>query len=146
MRISDWSSDVCSSDLIGDAAAVEVIRQPAALAGVTGLTHDIKEVILTVNKPIYYRAGQYANIHWGDGTVHRSYSFAAPPSAGGIGEPSFFIRHIPGGLFTDRLFSGSIDELPLEIDGPHGNFWLREGKGPIPCLAGGSGLCPPPPL
>src|SRR3546814_249663 len=127
---------------IGDAAAVEVIRQPAALAGVTGLTHDIKEVILTVNKPIHYRAGQYANIHWGDGTVHRSYSFAAPPSAGGIGEPSFFIRHVPGGLFTDRLFSGSIDELPLEIDGPHGNFWLREGKGPILCIAGGSGLAP----
>src|SRR3546814_1652423 len=28
------------------------------------------------------------------------------------------------------------------IDGPHGNFWLREGKGPILCIAGGSGLAP----
>src|SRR3546814_5999800 len=46
---------------IGDAAAVEVIRQPAALAGVTGLTHDIKEVILKVNKPIQDRKSTRLN-------------------------------------------------------------------------------------
>src|SRR3546814_7151247 len=44
--------------------------------------------------------------------------------------------------FADRLFSGSNDDLPLEIDGPHGNFCLREGKGPILCIAGCSGLAP----
>src|SRR3546814_12002125 len=34
MRISDWSSDVCSSDLVeAAAAALDVIAQPAAAAG-----------------------------------------------------------------------------------------------------------------
>lgn len=135
-------SDLVLDVEIGGTAADEVIRQPAAFAEAVDLTHDIKRVSLKVDKPINYRAGQYANVHWGDGSVHRSYSFADAPSATGRTDPSFFIRHVPGGQFTDRLFGGTLGSETLELDGPHGNFWLREGKGPIICIAGGSGLAP----
>lgn len=127
---------------IGGSAADHAIRQPANFSDAIDLTHDIKRVTLIIETPISYRAGQYANIHWGDGSVHRSYSFADAPTAGGTAQPSFFIRHVPGGRFTDRLFTDALGAEPLEIDGPHGNFWLREGKGPIVCIAGGSGLAP----
>src|SRR3546814_14308716 len=116
MRISDWSSDVCSSDL------------------------DIRRVAIRVDKPINYRAGQYANVHWGDGSVHRSYSFAAAPIAGGTTEPHFIIRHVPGGQFTDRLFGGSITGTPLELDGPPGPFLHGDGTGPLSGYPG----CPSP--
>ncbi len=135
-------SDVVLDVEIGSGATQEVVRQPASFTGAHDLTHDIKRVGLKVDKPIHYKAGQYANIHWGDGSVHRSYSFADAPAAAGTLEPGFFIRHVPGGQFTDRLFGGTLADVPLEIDGPHGNFWLREGKGPIICIAGGSGLAP----
>lgn len=138
---------LCKSDLvidveIGEAGSAEAIRQPAAVAAISDLTHDIKRLTLKLDKPINYRAGQYANLHFDDGEVHRSYSFAAAPATAGRNDPSFFIRHVPGGLFTDRLFQGTLASAPIEIDGPHGNFWLREGKGPILCIAGGSGLAP----
>lgn len=133
----------CRLDVeVGEAAGAAAERQGARLDATAPLTHDILEVTLTVDKPINYRAGQYANLHFGDGSVHRSYSFAEAPRAGGTRSPRFFIRHVPGGLFTDKLFGGTLGGEPLEIDGPHGNFWLREGKGPIICIAGGSGLAP----
>lgn len=135
-------SDLVLDVEVGTRAPQEVIRQDASLAGTENLTHDIMRVTLNVNKPVHYKAGQYANIHWGDGSLHRSYSFAEAPSPAGTRSPSFFIRHVPGGQFTDRLFGGAIASEPLELDGPHGNFWLREGKGPMICIAGGSGLAP----
>ncbi|MDT7529124.1 2Fe-2S iron-sulfur cluster binding domain-containing protein [Sphingopyxis sp. SE2] len=135
-------SDLVLDVEIGGSASEEIIRQPAAFTGASELTHDIKRVALKVDKPIHYKAGQYANIHWGDGAIHRSYSFADAPAPGGTLEPGFFVRHVPGGQFTDRLFGGTLASETLEIDGPHGNFWLREGKGPILCIAGGSGLAP----
>lgn len=135
-------SDLVLDVEIGSSADQEAVRQPARFEGADDLTHDIKRVSIRVDKPIHYKAGQYANIHWGDGSIHRSYSFADAPEAGGTSEPHFFIRHVPGGQFTDRLFGGSLPAEPIELDGPHGNFWLREGKGPIICIAGGSGLAP----
>src|SRR3546814_9126610 len=40
MRISDWSSDVCSSDLIGCRAAAIAQRHNAHLVGVYGVSHE----------------------------------------------------------------------------------------------------------
>src|SRR3546814_4801277 len=39
MRISDWSSDVCSSDLIGEAIALKLARSGASVA-VVDICHD----------------------------------------------------------------------------------------------------------
>lgn len=135
-------SDLIIDVDIGGAASLEPVSQPARIVDVADLTHDIRQVTLEVATPLNFRAGQYANLKWGDGSVHRSYSFATPPSPSGVTRPSFFIRRVPGGKFTDPLFAGSLDDAPLTIDAPHGNFWLREGKGPIICVAGGSGLAP----
>src|SRR3546814_5764851 len=47
MRISDWSSDVCSSDLLGDAEGVEALAQPAVVgveqAELLAVRHDLGE-------------------------------------------------------------------------------------------------------
>ncbi len=105
------------------------------------LTHDILSVVIELDRPMKYVAGQYADIQTGD-LPPRFYSFADPPERGGRREVSFFIRKTPGGAFTEPLFAGAFDGRELAIDGPHGSFYLRSGDGPLICLAGGSGLAP----
>jgi p-cymene monooxygenase electron transfer component len=138
---------VAKSDLVLEVdttAGGEIAPEPrtAKLVGVDDLTHDIKRLRWEVSPPLRYRAGQYVNVRWNGSSAHRSYSLATAPLPGGQTEISTFIRHVPGGAFTDLLFKGDPFDIEFELEGPHGNFWLREGTGPILCIAGGSGLAP----
>lgn len=108
----------------------------------TALTHDIARVTIQLDRPIQFIAGQYASVGCASILRGRSYSFASAPVADGSGEISLFIRKTPGGTFTEALFKGELDNIPLVVDGPHGMFHLREGDAPMICIAGGSGLAP----
>jgi p-cymene methyl-monooxygenase electron transfer component len=112
------------------------------IVGTTPLTHDILSVDLEVEHPLRYLAGQYANISAPGLDRARSYSFATPPCEGGVLRTALCVRKVPGGQFTDALFAGLLTAVELEVHGPHGNFFLRDGQGPIVCVAGGSGLAP----
>jgi p-cymene monooxygenase electron transfer component len=106
------------------------------------LTHDILKVSVRTDRPLTYVAGQYANL-WAPGMGRpRSYSFATAPQRGGKSELAFFIRKVPGGEFTEALFAGELDGKTLEIEGPLGAFYLRDGDAPLICIVGGSGLAP----
>jgi p-cymene monooxygenase electron transfer component len=135
-------SDLVLQVEIGSAEATPTIKQAAKLIRVEDLTHDIKRLTWRVEQALRWRAGQYVNLRWDDCGMHRSYSLATAPPRNGATELSTFVRHVPGGAFTDLLFNGDVADAAFEIDGPHGNFWLREGAGPIICVAGGSGLAP----
>ena len=135
-------SDLVLEVEIGLGGAPVAETRHAKLIGLDDLTHDIKRVRWEVSPPLRYRAGQYVNVRWDDSGAHRSYSFATAPLPDGRTEICTFIRHVPGGAFTDLVFKGAPSEARFELDGPHGNFWLRDGSGPIICIAGGSGLAP----
>jgi p-cymene methyl-monooxygenase electron transfer component len=135
-------SDLVVEVEIASGAPIIAGVQSATMTELDDLTHDIKRVRWAVDKPLRYRAGQYVNVRWAGGSDHRSYSLAAAPSTQGLSELTTFARHVPGGLFTDMLFTGEPLSQTYEIDGPHGNFWLRDGTGPMLCIAGGSGLAP----
>jgi p-cymene methyl-monooxygenase electron transfer component len=139
-------------------AATQSKRFEARIVAQTPLTHDIVHVQVELDRPIRYIAGQYANfaapehiaafdgISSGGGKRSgpraRSYSFAEPPAPSGSTHVGFFVRRVPNGAFTEALFAGLLTGVPLQFDGPHGMFHLREGTGPIVCVAGGSGLAP----
>jgi p-cymene monooxygenase electron transfer component len=112
------------------------------IIGRTPLTHDILHVEIELDRPIRYLAGQYANFTTPRCTRARSYSFAGPPDPAGSTRVAFFARKVAGGAFTEALFEGHLDELTLQIDGPHGTFHLHDAPGPMVCVAGGSGLAP----
>lgn len=114
----------------------------ATLTGSVDLTHDIRQVTLTLDRPMPFDGGQYAHLAVDDIFGARAYSFAVPPDAGGNREVSFFIRHVPGGMFTDLLFAGGLDDKTIRVHGPSGNFWLRDSRASMICIAGGSGLAP----
>lgn len=124
------------------AEATPVVRTPARLVATTQLTHDILRVEWETETPIDFKAGQYVDVRWNGGTVHRSYSFATAPQTGGTRSVTCFIRRVPGGAFTDALFEGKLADAGFELEGPHGQFYLRSAKGPMLCIAGGSGLAP----
>lgn len=118
------------------------LAQPARIVGIGDLTHDIRRVTWEVAQPVRFRAGQYMNITWPGAPGPRSYSFCTAPGPEGQTRLSAFIRKVPGGAFTERLFAEDLSDTVFEIDAPHGTFWLREGDGPILLVGGGSGLSP----
>lgn len=117
-------------------------RTPARIVETRDLTHDIKRVTWETGSPVSYRAGQYMKVTWPEGPGPRSYSFSTAPVAGGQTRVSTFVRKVPGGAFTEALFGGKLDDVAFEIESPHGQFWLRDGEGPILLVGGGSGLSP----
>lgn len=106
------------------------------------LTHDVMRVVVTLDDPLAFDAGQYALIDLPEIFGKRAYSFACIPEPDGASEVEFWIRHVPGGAFTDLLFSEDLRGREVKVHGPLGNFWLRDGGEAIVCIAGGSGLAP----
>ena len=94
---------------------------------------------LHLNLP--FAAGQYVDVLL-PGGVRRSYSIANPPHAAGVIDLEFHIRHMPGGLFTDRVFSDLKPRDKFEFEGPLGTFFLRESPKPAVLLASGTGYAP----
>lgn len=134
--------DVTVAVDIPDRPAPARVQTSGRIVAVRNLTHDIRHVTWRTDAPVDYIAGQYMNITWPGLAGTRSYSFCDAPVTGGRDQVSAFVRRVPGGAFSELLFAGDAASVTFGIDGPHGNFWLRPGEGPILCIAGGSGLSP----
>ena len=115
------------------------------------LTHDIMALTIKLDAPFphlaepdaaqeAYRAGQYADILFPGIENPRSYSFAKAPENEDSLELTFFVRKVPDGELTTWLFAEDRVGSRVTVNGPYGSFWLREGEGPIICIAGGSGM------
>jgi CDP-4-dehydro-6-deoxyglucose reductase len=53
------------------------------------------------------------------------------------------IRHMPGGKFTDHVFTAMKEKEILRVEGPFGSFFLREDSDkPMVLLASGTGFAP----
>ena len=136
------------TDVVLDVPGMDSKRlQPAGdftarLLATEDLTHDIKRVTITLDRPLRFDAGQYVQLSVDAVFGARAYSLAMAPAADGNQTLEFFIRRVPDGEFTELLFAGHLAELPLKVHGPAGNFWLRDSRAPMICIAGGSGLAP----
>ncbi|MDT8991196.1 fatty acid desaturase [Curvibacter sp. APW13] len=105
------------------------------------LTHDIQCLRVRLDAPLHYKPGQFAQLSLDalPGQT-RSYSFANPPDAQGVVE--FFVRQVPGGAFTGHVHGNDLLGQRAHVQGPLGQFWLRESDAPLLFVAGGSGLAP----
>jgi NAD(P)H-flavin reductase/ferredoxin len=88
---------------------------------------------------VRFRAGQHLNLILANGE-RRDFSMANPPRESDGAQ--LHIRHVPGGAFTDHVFSELKrgDHLTVEI--PFGDFVLRESEKPIVFVAGSTGFAP----
>jgi NAD(P)H-flavin reductase/ferredoxin len=105
------------------------------------LSHDIQRLRVQLEAPVHFKPGQFAQISVESlPGVSRSYSFATPPDDQGVVE--FFVRRVAGGTFTEHVHSHNLLGQSAHVQGPLGQFWLRESDAPVLFIAGGSGLAP----
>lgn len=105
------------------------------------LTHDIVELRVQLDESLPHKGGQFAQLSLAElPGVARSYSFAtrAQPNA----QVSFFVRQVPGGVFSSHVHAHPLVGSEVAVEGPHGDFWLRPAQAPLLLVAGGSGLAP----
>jgi len=121
---------------------IVVKKLPCRIKDKKRLSHDVMQLRLKlpVTEPFAYKAGQYIDILLPDGR-RRSFSLASAPFFNGSLE--LHIRHIDGGNFTGYVFNELEEKAILRVEGPHGQFYLREDSArPIIFMAGGTGFAP----
>jgi CDP-4-dehydro-6-deoxyglucose reductase len=125
--------------------AFAVRKMPVRVSALERLNPDVMRVVLQkpATEALQFHAGQYVEFLLAGG-ARRSYSMANAPHtlADGAGI-ELHIRHMPGGLFTDKVFSAMKERDILRIEGPFGSFYLREDSDkPMILLASGTGFAP----
>jgi CDP-4-dehydro-6-deoxyglucose reductase len=124
------------------ATDIPVKTLPSRIEKMERLAPDVIDMHLRLpaNERLQFLAGQYIDILLKDGKK-RSFSLANAPHDDALLQ--LHIRHVPGGLFTDQVFSTMKVRDILRFNGPHGSFYLREdSKKPMIFLAGGTGFAP----
>ncbi|MBC7404342.1 MAG: CDP-6-deoxy-delta-3,4-glucoseen reductase [Cytophaga sp.] len=117
-------------------------KMPSRIARMEKLSDDVMLIALQLpaNERLQYRAGQYIEFMLKDGK-RRSYSMGNAPHIDA--QLTLHIRHMPGGVFTDQVFSSMKERDILRFEGPHGTFFLREeSEKAIILLASGTGFAP----
>ncbi|WBS04287.1 CDP-6-deoxy-delta-3,4-glucoseen reductase [Pseudoduganella sp. SL102] len=132
---------VISAREVAGSGDFPVKKMPSRVTTLEKVAPDV--IVMTLQLPanevLEYRAGQYIEFLLRDGK-RRSYSMASAPGAGPI---TLHIRHMPGGLFTDQVFSTMKERDILRFEGPLGTFFVREDSDkPMVLLASGTGFAP----
>ncbi len=114
----------------------------AEVESIVALTHDIRGICLRLLDPpqIYFKAGQYVDLLVPGTREWRSYSMANPPSQSGKVE--LMVKLMPDGLFSSYIERHLQKGERLTLQGPYGNFYLRETEREALFIAGGSGMAP----
>ncbi len=122
-----------------------VLKLPSRVISIDKVAPDVAvlKLQLPANQNLQYRAGQYVEFILRDG-ARRSYSMAnAPHELGSPPAIELHVRHMPGGKFTDHVFTAMKEKDILRMEGPFGSFFLREDSGkPLILLASGTGFAP----
>ena len=124
------------------AQPVRVKTLPARVQKLTRVAPDVMliELKLPPGEQLQFRPGQYIEILL-KGGHRRAFSLANAPGDGACLQ--LHVRHLPGGLFTDQVFSTMQERDILRLSGPHGSFFLRQDSAkPMLLVAGGTGLAP----
>jgi len=127
---------------VGGAGDVEIRVHPTKVQKKEFLADDVVRLYLKMpdSDRMQFLAGQYVDILLRDGR-RRSFSIANAPHDDALVE--LHIRHIEGGDFTGYVTDTLKEKDILRIEGPHGNFYLREGaQRPLIFMAGGTGFAP----
>ena len=136
---------VVQARTVAGAGEFAPVKMPARVASLQRAADDVivMQLQLPATAAFRYRAGQFVEFILRDG-ARRSYSMATAPSL--LGTPpsiELHLRHMPGGKFTDAVFTTMKERDILRIEGPFGSFFLREDSDkPIVLLASGTGFAP----
>ncbi|MCL2656279.1 MAG: 2Fe-2S iron-sulfur cluster-binding protein [Betaproteobacteria bacterium] len=125
-----------------DAEIIPVRDFDGSVQHIEALTPSIKGVVIELDEPMHFQAGQYINLEIAGEACSRAFSIANAPADGRRIELN--IRRVPGGVGTgwvhERLALGD----RVRLSGPYGCFFVRKSlPEPVIFMAGGSGLSSP---
>jgi CDP-4-dehydro-6-deoxyglucose reductase len=136
---SDVVIEARSVRLAGD---IQVRILPSRIQKIERPTEDVAILYLKLpaNERFHFVAGQYLDIILRDGT-RRSFSMGNAPHDEEFVQ--LHIRHVPGGSFTDHVFTKMKEREILRFEAPLGTFALQEDSPkPIVFVASGTGFAP----
>ena len=117
------------------------------VASIRDLTYDIKEVTLKLkdSQALDFKAGRYVQFvvpvyELTPDPVYRAYSISSAPSRKDAVELE--VRLVPNGICTTYVFQHLKVGDSVSINGPYGEFHLRDSDRDILFVAGGSGMAP----
>lgn len=141
-RATPLSDLVIEAREVGAAKGITVKIMPCRVTRKELLAPDVMALYLKrpQAEPFRFLAGQYLDILLKDGR-RRSFSLANPPEQDELLE--LHVRRVPGGRFSEYVFTQMPDKALLRIEGPLGTFFLdEESTRPIVMIAGGTGFAP----
>ena len=137
---------ILESRQVTEAGAFPIKKMPVRVVSLVKKSDDVMVIHLQLpaTDVMQFHAGQYIEFLLRDGS-RRSYSMGNAPHTLEAGAPKveLHIRHMPGGKFTDPVFTTMKEKDILRVEGPYGSFFLREDSDkPMLLLASGTGFAP----
>ncbi|MES1161831.1 MAG: CDP-6-deoxy-delta-3,4-glucoseen reductase [Rhizobacter sp.] len=136
---------VVEARTVPGAGEFPIRKMPTRVTTITKPAPDVAilQMQLPANDRLQYRAGQYVEFILRDGS-RRSYSMAnAPHTQEDKPGIELHLRHLPGGKFTDHVFTAMKEKDILRMEGPFGSFFVRDDTDkPMILLASGTGFAP----
>ena len=141
-----YCKSMAQEDLVIEPNIPEVYDQyspkvlPVKVESLTRLNHDVMQMFLKLpaKETFRFKAGQYIEFIMGDGS-RRAFSMANAPLDSMI---ELHLRLIEGGKFTSFVFNEMKEKSIHRIEGPIGQFYLRDSEKPIIFIVGGTGFAP----
>lgn len=120
---------------------VEIKSLPCRIERMHRLAPDVMGVWLRwpAIEAFAWQSGQYVDVML-PGERRRSYSLANPPHDSAFLE--LHVRRVPGGAFSEKLFTELKPGALLHMEGPLGQFVYRPGERPLLLIGGGTGYAP----
>jgi CDP-4-dehydro-6-deoxyglucose reductase len=137
--LTDLVIDAREISGVGD---IQVRKLPCRVMSIEKPAPDVAvlKLKLPANEKLQFLAGQYIEMLLKDGK-RRAYSMANPPHDAEHIE--LHVRRMPGGAFTEPVFTTLKEKDILRFEGPMGTFFLREDSDkPIIFVASGTGFAP----
>ena len=137
----------CQAKVIANAAIAfdevpVVSKRSGIVTGMATLAPDIVEVTVTLSTPIDMRAGQYLSVKFSGFPARDLSPTVRADGTAGPGELVFHIRRYPGGLVSTQIGATIRLGHRVQVRGPFGSAFLREGDGPLILIGGGTGWAP----
>jgi 3-phenylpropionate/trans-cinnamate dioxygenase ferredoxin reductase subunit len=137
----------CQAKVIGNAAiafdhVAEVSKRSGLVTGISELASDIVEVAVLLDTPITMKPGQYLSVKFASFPARDLSPTVRFDGTSAPGELIFHIRRYPGGLVSTQVGATIKPGHRLQVRGPFGAAYLRDGDGPIILIGGGTGWAP----
>lgn len=138
-------SDLVIEAKLGNGTQLPVKTVSSRVSQWQKLPGDVIDLRLTLDEPVAFNAGQYCTIAESGSFTRRNYSYYDVPPTGdsaGAREIGFLIKRLPGGKFSEWLFSEDRRDTKIWVEGPFGIMGIDDLDRDGLCVAGGTGLAP----